>query len=208
MTERQLTVRPLGPWFRQRPQAALTVAAGLFGVIGAASLTSVRDRNLLAVALVLPVSLLAVSFGRRGGIGAGATAVSLYALWSTHPGLPGLGAAGWTGAASLVLVGVLLGEAVEDLAASEQRRQQAEDTARRHREATEINDMIVQGVAVAKWALEAGAAERALEILDQTVGEGQRLVSALLNDQPDRRRAPPSLWPAAAGDRPASAPAD
>lgn len=185
MIERQLTVRPFGPWFRQRPQAALTVATGLFGVIGGASVIFVRDRNLLAMALVLPVSLLAVTFGRRGGIGAGAVAVSLYAMWSTHPGHFGLGAASWTGAVSLVLVGVLLGEAVEDLAASEQRRQHAEDIARRHREATEINDMIVQGVAVAKWALEAGRAQRALEILDETVGEGQRLVSALLDDRRD-----------------------
>ncbi len=182
MTEHHPTVRPIGPWFQQRPQWAMTVAAGLYVAVGAASAWLGRDRNLVAVALVLPVSLLAVAFGRRGGIGGGAAAVLLYVVWSVHPGHPGLGAAGWTGAASLVVVGVLLGEAVEDLAASERGRRQAEEVARRHREATEINDKIVQSVAVAKWAFEAGNTQRGLEILEETVGEGQRLVSALLND--------------------------
>jgi hypothetical protein len=74
------------------------------------------------------------------------------------------------------------------LTASEQRVRQHDDIRRRfehavarHREAVEINDALVQRAAVAKWALEAGDEERALAILDQTVGAGQRLVTALLN---------------------------
>jgi hypothetical protein len=48
------------------------------------------------------------------------------------------------------------------------------------REAAEINDSIVQGLAAAKWAFEAGASDRGLEVLDETIRTSQALVSDLL----------------------------
>jgi hypothetical protein len=56
------------------------------------------------------------------------------------------------------------------------------EVAERRREAVEINDMLVQSAAAAKWALETGDEQRALAILDETVDAGQRIVTALIND--------------------------
>ncbi len=175
-------IRPVGPWFHDRPRWAAGVAGVLFGGIVLVGAVFGEDRPLFAVALVLPVALLAVAFGRRGGIPGGLAAVALDAAWFTRSHTGGMGAAGWTGALSVLLLGVLLGEAVEGVAESQRQLRQAEEVACRHRQASEINDVIVQGIAVAKWALEAGDVDRALAILDETVGEGQRLVSALLAD--------------------------
>ncbi|TMK88408.1 MAG: response regulator [Actinobacteria bacterium] len=59
-----------------------------------------------------------------------------------------------------------------DLAMADQRRQQA----------LQINEGIVQGIAVAKMALELGDSERALDTLDRTLGAAKRVISHLLLD--------------------------
>ena len=87
------------------------------------------------------------------------------------------------------MLGGLLGEAEDTIDASDRRaahaeaeRTRLECQLRRHAEAVEINDLMVQSVAVAKWALEAGNHDRALEVLDEIGDKGQRLVSSLLRD--------------------------
>ena len=57
-----------------------------------------------------------------------------------------------------------------ELATADQRRQQA----------LEINEGIVQGIAVAKMALELGDSERALDTLDRTLGAAKRVINHLL----------------------------
>jgi hypothetical protein len=52
----------------------------------------------------------------------------------------------------------------------------------RHRQAVEINDTLIQGMAAAKWALEVGQLESAAATLDQTIRLGQQLVSGLIRD--------------------------
>ena len=59
-----------------------------------------------------------------------------------------------------------------ELATADQRRQQA----------LEINEGIVQGIAVAKMALELGDSERALDTLDRTLGAAKRVINHLLLD--------------------------
>jgi len=59
-----------------------------------------------------------------------------------------------------------------ELAMADQRRQQA----------LQINEGIVQGIAVAKMALELGDSERALDTLDRTLGAAKRVISHLLLD--------------------------
>ena len=66
--------------------------------------------------------------------------------------------------------------------AADAKRLRAENAAQRVHEAAAINDTMVQSVAVAKWALEAGDVHRAVEVLDQAVDEGQRLVTDLLRE--------------------------
>ncbi|MBV8161085.1 MAG: response regulator [Acidimicrobiia bacterium] len=62
-----------------------------------------------------------------------------------------------------------------ELAMAEQRRQQA----------LQINEGIVQGIAVAKMALELGQSDRALDTLDRTLGAAKRVISHLLLDHVD-----------------------
>ncbi len=145
------------------------------------------DRVALSVIFALPTALMAVTFGTRGGIGAGLVAILLLATW----GLVGGGAtlSGWPAGTAMLILGTVLGEAVDGLAVEEQRERQADEarrslvfSAERRREAVEVNDRLVQNAAAAKWALEAGDTRRALEILEETIEGGQRLVTALIND--------------------------
>ena len=61
----------------------------------------------------------------------------------------------------------------------------SDDLRARERQALEINDNIVQGLARVKWALEARQEEEALRAADETLGEAQRMVTDLLMEQSD-----------------------
>lgn len=176
-----------GPWFHGRPVLAVAVAVALFaGVLGLRfAAGSVED--VAALLFCLPVALLAVAFGLRGGLLAGLVGILLMATWAVVRHID-LSVLGWaTRTAPLLLLGVLLGDAVDRLRRSEEERRRLAEAAERHREAAELNDGVVQGLAAAKWALEAGRGERSLEILDQTLEKAQQLVSDLLREA-DRNR--------------------
>src|SRR5439155_13124727 len=55
----------------------------------------------------------------------------------------------------------------------------------RRRHALQINEGIVQGIAVAKMALELGDSDRALDTLDRTLGAAKRVMTHLLLDHTD-----------------------
>jgi CheY-like chemotaxis protein len=57
--------------------------------------------------------------------------------------------------------------------------------AQRQKQALQINEGIVQGIAVAKMALELGDNERALDTLDRTLTAAKRVISHLLLDHVD-----------------------
>jgi hypothetical protein len=189
MTPQQHGVGWVGPWFRNRRRLATSVAVVLTGAIIATGFALPRDRVALSALLGLPIALVAVSFGTRGGMTAGLVGLAVVAAWSALANGEGVGIGGWAAGASMLVLGALLGEAVDTLLASEEQARQATDAHRRlvdlaarRREAVEINDTLVQSAAMAKWALEAGDLERALVILDETVDAGQRLVTQLIND--------------------------
>jgi glucose-6-phosphate-specific signal transduction histidine kinase len=191
MIAKQLAVRQFGPWFQRRPRSAVAVASMLALAVWGLGLALPGDRAALAVLFALPIALLAVAFGCTGGAIAGVGAMALIVAWGVPVGTGGIGVSGWASAAAMLMLGALLGAAVDGLAASEQRARQADDfrhrleeTAQRHLEAVEINDTLVQSAAVAKWALETGDVERALEVLEETVDAGQRLVTALIKGDP------------------------
>jgi hypothetical protein len=162
----------------------LTVAVATLLYAGVFALRMVEDAVEAPITLLfcLPIALLAVAFGLRVGLGAGVLGVSLLAVWVMVDSVS-LSALGWaTRVVPLVLLGGLLGDAADRLRRSEAARFRLEAAAQRHRDAAEINDSIVQRVAAAKWALEAGRPERALEIVTETVEIAQQLVSDLLRD--------------------------
>jgi signal transduction histidine kinase len=137
-------------------------------------------RDAAGLLYVLPVALAAVAFGRRGGLVAGAAAVTLVVVWALVQDFD-LSWLGWVSRiVPLLLLGTLLGDATERLEAAVRRQEELEAATRRHRDAAEISDSLIQGMTAARWALEAGQDEVALTTLEDTIRRGQQLVSDLL----------------------------
>lgn len=184
MREREIA-RPSpdgAPWFRSRPGLTLGVAAALFAAVLGLRFTVPSVEDPITLLFCLPIALLAVAYGLRAGLFAGLSGVLLVALWVSveHVSLSVLGWA--TRVIPMLLLGVLLGDAVDRLRRSEEERRRLEAVAQRHRDAVEFNDSVVQGLSAAKWALEAGRDDRGLEIVTQTLDAAQELVSELLHD--------------------------
>lgn len=134
----------------------------------------------ITLLFVLPIALLAASFGARAGAVAGGAGVALVAVWATATDAS-LTPLGWvTRAIPMLLLGVLVGAAsdqLRDAARVERRLVVAEE---RTREAAEINDGIVQRLVAAKWALEAGDSGRGIGLLIESIESAERLVADLL----------------------------
>jgi hypothetical protein len=170
------------PWFQRRPRLAGLVAAALFVLVFALRLLSGDPRDAISMLFVLPIALLAMAGGLRSGALGGVVAVTLVAVWASAT-QANLTALGWTSrVVPLLLVGVLLGDASDRLRRAEFARRRLEAAALMHRQAIEINDSLVQGMAAAKWALEAGRTAAGIQALDDTLTRGNRLVSTLLRD--------------------------
>jgi hypothetical protein len=171
-----------GPWFGARPVLTVGVAVALFAAVLALRFAVETTQDPVTLLFCLPVALLAMAFGRRAGLLAGLAGVLLIAVWVGGRQVD-LSALGWaTRIVPILLLGVLLGDAVDRLRRSEERRRRLESAAQRHRDAVEINDSVVQRLSAAKWALEADHTGRALEIITQTLDVTHALVSDLLRD--------------------------
>ena len=182
MSARALRRRGLDPWFRRRPRSAAVVAASLFAGIVVARLAGVPPASSLADLGVFPVALAALAFGRTAGVASGVVGA---ALTSAPPAATGHtdSLLGWLlHALSIVVIGGLLGDASDRLAAAQRLRSEIFLSAQRHREAIEINDGLVQGMAATKWLLESGREAAALDALSETLENGEQLVSKLIRD--------------------------
>lgn len=170
------------PWFYRRPALSIAVATALYIGIFILRMTSGTPAEATMLFFVLPISLLAVTFGMMWGLAGGLIAIALMAVWGITEQVD-LTPLGWvTRALPMLLLGILVGRAADRLRASETARAQLDAAAHWHRQAVEINDSIVQGLTAAKWALEAGKNERALETVTGTLNSAQTLVSQLLRD--------------------------
>lgn len=142
------------------------------------------DDASLAITLlyVVPISLVALAWGRLAGLIAAGTAIVLFILWVLVLNVD-LNALGWTArVVPILLVALLLGDASDRLRRAERARLRQAKRELLHRQAVEINDSLLQGMAAAKWALEAGQHERGLENLSATISSGHRMVSELIRD--------------------------
>lgn len=180
---------PNEPWFRQRPVLVLAVSTALYLGVLVLRLSVGDAADAYSLLYVFPVALLALTFGWRGGLAAGAVAVALVLLW-TILGDVSLSPTGWLSrAVPMLVLGVLLGDASDRVRRADAARQQLESAALLHREAIEINDSLVQGMTAAKWSLEAGRTEAGLQVLDETILHAQDLVSGLIRQADMGRRA-------------------
>lgn len=171
---------PHEPWFRRRPRTTLAVAAVLFGAILVLRLFTGDAADAYSMLYVLPVALVATAFGRRAGAEAGLLAVALVVVWVLVDDVH-LTATGWLSRVVPILVlGVVVGDATDRLRRAEDQRQRFQSAALLHREAIEINDSIVQGMAAAKWSLESGQTDLGIQTLETTLTRAQDLVSGLI----------------------------
>ncbi|MBN9609120.1 MAG: hypothetical protein BGO26_14035 [Actinobacteria bacterium 69-20] len=170
------------PWFHRWPAASIAVAALLYAGVFALRMTTGTPADATMLFFELPIALLAVTFGLVAGLAGGLIAVGLMVIWAVTEHID-LSLLGWvTRALPMLLLGVLVGRAADRLRTSEAERAKLDAAAHWHRQAVEINDSIVQGLSAAKWSLEAGKHERALETVTDTLDSAQTLVSQLLRD--------------------------
>jgi hypothetical protein len=175
-----VATRPGEPWFSARPRLTLLVIGVLFASVLALRLLAGGPVDAYSMLYVLPVALAATAFGVRGGVTAGLVAVALVVVWTLVRDVT-LGPTGWgTRAVPLLLLGVLLGRAMDRARRAEVDLRRHEVAAVLHKEAIEINDSLVQRMTAVKWSLEAGRTEAGLEILTTAVSEAHQLVSDLL----------------------------
>jgi uncharacterized membrane protein len=168
------------PWFRQRPVIALSVAGALFAAVLVLRLRTGDPADAYSLLYVLPVALVAVSFGARAGAAAGVLAVALMIVWVRVDDVT-LSATGWaTRALPMLLLGVLVGDASDRVRRAEADGRRLAAAALLHREAIEINDSLIQGMAAVRWSLEAGRVDAGMSTLDDTNNQAHRLVSELI----------------------------
>lgn len=170
------------PWFLRRPALSIAVAAVLYVAVFVLRMTSGTPAEGTMLFFVLPIALIAVTFGMGWGLAGGFVAIALMVVWAVAEHID-LSPLGWvTRALPLLLLGALVGRAADRLRESEAARAKLDAAAHWHRQAVEINDSIVQGLTAAKWSLEAGRTERALETVTDTLDSAQAMVSQLLRE--------------------------
>jgi len=166
-------LRGTGPWFVERPRLTTTTAAAVCLFATAMLLAGGDTADAAPLLFCLPIALLATTFGLRGGLVGAASAGVLVTVWALTL-TPGMTPLGWIARiAPLLLLGLLLGDAMDRL-------RRAEATRIRHREAVQLNDTIVQSLSAAKWALEGSDLAAGLAIVDETLIQSNRLVSDLI----------------------------
>jgi glucose-6-phosphate-specific signal transduction histidine kinase len=171
------------PWFSRRSGLALAGVLAMFVSITVARFSLGDDGSPgVTVLYVVPVSLAALAWGRLGGLISSGLALVLIALWVLVADVD-LTVLGWSArVVPILLVGLLLGDASDRLRRAEQAHVEQAERELLHRQAVEINDSLLQGMAAAKWALEAERHDVALECLNDAIASGQKLVAGLIRD--------------------------
>lgn len=193
------------PWFRRHPNLALTVAGVMYAAVLSLRMLVGSPVDAYSMLYALPVALVAMTSGLRAGTVAGLVAVGLTVVWAVVKDIS-LTPTGWASRVlPLLVLGVLLGHAMDRARRAEIEHRRLEAAALLHRQAIEINDSLVQGMAAAVWSLDAGQVETGKTILDQTITQAHELVSGLIRRAGMGARTEP-LNPPAQADRPVSDP--
>jgi len=179
------------PWYGEHPRTAATLAILLFVLVTAGHFLVDGTGEAVDILYCLPVALLAVTFGLRGGLAGACLGIGLFGVAEAIDGTGDIDATGWlTRSAGLLLLGLLLGRATDQIAASQrmalaarEERRAIQETSRRQAEALEISDSILQYLAAAKWMVEQGKSEDAIAVLSSTLEKGQRMVAEMLPPQ-------------------------
>lgn len=132
-----LQVPAAAPWFRRSPRVAIVLAVGLFMAVLSLRLFEASPEVPVGLLYCLPIALLAVAFGLRAGLLAGAAGVAFITTWALAAGAD-YSALSWAArTVPLVLLGGLLGDATDRLVRSEAEGRRASAAAARTRDAVE-----------------------------------------------------------------------
>lgn len=167
-------------WFRRRPVLAVITASVLFAGVFVLRVSDGGPADAYSMLYVFPTSLLAVAFGVRGGTVAGLVAVLLMLLWALTCDVHLSPLAWLSRAAPILVLGLLLGSATARARRAEIRQRETETAALLHQQAIEVNDSLIQGLAIARWTLEQGRVDDGMQLLDRTMSEAQSMVSGLI----------------------------
>jgi len=176
------------PWYQAQPRSAALMAGVLFVLVTMGHFAIDGAGEAVDILYCLPVALLAVTFGLWGGLTGAVIGFLLFALSESVDGTGDIDATGWLArAAGLLLLGLLLGHTTDRIEISQRNaeaarevRSRIQETAQRQAAALEISDSILQHVAAAKWMVEQGRNEQAIDLLSTTLEKGQRMVGDVL----------------------------
>ena len=133
--------------------------------------------------LIAPIAIVAVEFAFAGGLIAACLAGVVAAIFKLSGEMEytsvGLGVRILT----FLIAGAGVGFLVEDRKKREAALAKLERQAEEHREGLQLNDDVVQGLAVAKMALEMDEADRALVTLQKTLKRAQEIASQRLRHE-------------------------
>ncbi|MDA8297535.1 MAG: hypothetical protein M0004_13300 [Actinomycetota bacterium] len=161
------------------PERTTVLVAVLFGAITVLRWFVDGAGQAVALLYVVPIVIAALRFGHRGGLGVaacGATAFGLLAGVHEHGDLDVTGWAGPLLAMGLAggLVGYLTDLLAHRAAAGEalvEHSKRLEEVCSAQHAALNVSDSITQRVAAARWMLEAGRTDEAIEVLGSSVAE-------------------------------------
>lgn len=157
-----------------QPSLLRVVAASSFAVIFALLFAVSDPAEATGVLFVVPVALLALSDGERGGALGSIIAVALLVLWVVVDDVH-FGVLGWLGRISaFAILGVLVGR-YEDLARTHERRRLDE------RYAAELHDRVVQSLVLARYRL--GNDPEAQRLVDEALTGAKDIISSRLGDE-------------------------
>jgi len=179
------------PWYRLHPGKAIVIAIGLFVAVSVLAWFNDQSGQAIAMLYVLPIALLAVTLGKRGGLTGAGAAFALFAVLEVEHSSGDIDVTGWiVRAVTMFLLGGLLGRSTDQTVASEratlaeqQRRCHVEAANLRYAEALEINDSLLQQIVVAKWMVEQSQTKSAAELLTEAIARGERMVAGLLPER-------------------------
>lgn len=167
------------------PTVALTVIVGLMIAVTIVRWFVDGAGQAAALLYVVPIALAALRFGRRGGLVSAGFGIGVFVLLGIVHARGDVDLTGWVGpAAAMALMGGLVGYLSESAgrqeAAHRVQAQHLEELRGAHYAAVEAGDSIVQQIAAARWMLEAGKSQDALEALNATLAEGITRMSGAL----------------------------
>lgn len=183
--------------FDRRSLIVIAAAAAMFAVITALKLAIRSPGFGFALLYDIPVALLAVTFGARGGLIGAVVGMGLFAVGDAVADVQSNLAGYFSRGLTFVLLGGLLGLYADRLR-RDQAKVQRTQLGRAH--ASEINDNVVQRLVLTKYALDRGEIDVGTESATEALREAQQLVSSLLADEDITPGALRRSTPAADGD--------